>query len=316
MSLGSRNSPREGTGNPGARRASLWLRARMVQAIREFFQNSGYLEVETPQLIRAPAPEVHIDAVRVGSRYLHTSPELCMKRLLSAGYSEIFQITRCFREKERGSLHLSEFTLLEWYRAGIDYTDLMEECESLVVFVAFELGLGEKIVYKGQEIALGTPWERISVSGAFKRYAGRMLETVMKEGCFEEVMAEEIQPSLAEQGAVFLYDYPAPLAALARLKPEAPAFAERFELFLGGVEVANGFSELNDVGEQRLRFERESSKRRDMGKEVYPSPKRFLETLGTMPQAAGVALGVDRLAMVLADKARIDDVVAFTPEET
>lgn len=315
MSLGSRDNLKENTGSPGVKGASLWFRARMVQAIREFFQNSGYLEVETPQLIRAPAPEVHIDAFRVGNRYLHTSPELCMKQLLAAGYSKIWQIARCFRDKERGNLHMPEFTLLEWYRARVDYTYLMEECESLITFLASELGLGEKIIYRGQEIVLETPWERIPVNEAFERYASRMLETAIKEGCFDEIMAEEIQPSLAEKGVVFLYDYPAPLAALARLKPESPAFAERFELFLGGVEIANGFSELNDAGEQRLRFEREGSKRRDMGKEIYPSPERFLQTLDRMPQAAGVALGVDRLTMVLADKARIDDVVALTPEE-
>ncbi len=287
----------------------------MVQAIRRFFTEKDYLEVETPQLIPAPPPEVHIDAVSTGAGYLHTSPELCMKRLLAAGFPKIFQIGKCFRAGERGDLHLPEFCLLEWYRAGIDYHELMEECRELILWISDSLGKGGEISYQGTEIDLKRPWKKISVNEAFDGYASMTLEEALEKRCFDEVMVREIEPHLSSMGPVFLYDYPAPFAALARLKPDNPEFAERFEIYMGGLELANGFSELTDTEEQRARFERERKQRRDLGKECYPMPEKFLNCLDHMPDAAGVAVGVDRLAMIFADKNRIDDVVTFTPEE-
>jgi len=287
----------------------------MVQAVRQFFVEKDYLEVETPQIIPAPPPEVHIDAISTDSGYLHTSPELCMKRLLAAGFSKIFQITKCFRADERGTLHLPEFSILEWYRTGIDYTMLMEECEELILWVSRELGAGEKIKYQGMEMVLKRPWTKISVSEAFDRYASLTLESAITKGCFSEVMVREIEPSLRQTGPTFLYDYPASFAALARLKPDEPEFAERFEIYMGGLELANGFSELIDAEEQRARFEMDQRHRHDLGKKGYPMPERFLKSLEHMPDAAGIALGIDRLTMIFADRPMIDDVVAFTPEE-
>lgn len=287
----------------------------MIQAIRHFFVEREYLEVETPLLIPAPAPEVHIDAIRTDAGYLHTSPELCMKRLLAAGFSRIFQISKCFRADERGERHLPEFCLLEWYRAAIDYNALMEECRELLIYVADHLGFDGKITYQGKEIDLKGPWKKISVHDAFLSYASISLEESLKKGLFDEVVVNEIEPRLISEGPVFLYDYPSSLAALARLRSDDPRFAERFEIYVAGLEVANGFSELTDKNEQKVRFEMDMQHRLDFGRPCYPMPEKFLLSLENMPEAAGVAFGVDRLAMIFGDTASIDDVVAFTPEE-
>ncbi|MFH1481880.1 MAG: EF-P lysine aminoacylase EpmA [Pseudomonadota bacterium] len=316
MSPGSKNSsPPEEHGRLPARRSNLWLRARIIQSIRRFFIEQGYLEIETPQLIPAPAPEVHIDAIKVEDRFLHTSPELCMKRLLSAGYPKIFQICRCFRHGERGELHLPEFSLLEWYHTGIDYMGLMDECEKMILFVAHDQGFGNTIEYLKREIDLRTPWDRISVKEAFRRFASIDMENALESGRFDEVMVKEIEPRVGIPKPTFLYDYPATLAALARLKENEPGLAERFELYMGGLEMANAFSELTDAREQKARFDRDLKQRQQLGKTVYPVPEKFLKSLPHMPPCAGIALGVDRLVMLFANKSRIDDVVSFTPEE-
>ena len=298
-----------------ARKSNLWLRAGIIQALRGLFIQRRYLEVETPFLVPAPAPEAHIDVYRVGKSFLHPSPELCMKRLLSAGYPKIFQICKCFRQGERGDRHLPEFTLLEWYRTGIDYADLMGECEELVLALAHRLGNGTALLYQGMDIHLDLPWDRLTVEEAFRRFASISMAGAMAHGRFDAVMVNEIEPHLGISKPVFLYDYPASLGALSRLKESDPTLAERFELYIGGLELANGFSELTDAAEQRSRFEKEQRTRGELGKPVYPMPERFLQALRDMPRAAGIALGVDRLIMVFADAARIDHVVSFSPEE-
>jgi lysyl-tRNA synthetase class 2 len=316
MLPGSKNSTSgEERRRLAAKKSRLLLRARTIQTIRYYFVEHGYLEVETPYLIPAPAPEVHIDALRVGEVFLHTSPELCMKRLLSAGYDKIFQICRCFRQGERGERHLQEFTLLEWYHRGIDYMGLMDECEELILAVSRDLGLGAKMVYQGREINLNRPWERMSLEEGFREYGSVSMKEAVETGSFEEVMVSEIESHLGWERPTFLYDYPASLAALARLKEGDPQLAERFEVYMGGLELANAFSELTDVREQEERFMRERQKRKHLGKTEYPFPERFLKSLPEMPPSAGIALGVDRLAMLLADQTRIDEVVCFTPEE-
>ncbi|MFH1123813.1 MAG: EF-P lysine aminoacylase EpmA [Pseudomonadota bacterium] len=315
MSLGSKNKGSHEQGRLAERKPILWLRARTVQALRRFFIERGYLEVETPYLIPAPTPECHIEPIRAGHAFLHTSPELCMKRLLAAGYPSIFQICPCFRQDERGERHLPQFTLLEWYRVGADYFDLMEECEEMVLFVAHELGFGERLGYRGNPVSFQRPWQRISVNEAFARYASISMKDALESGRFDLIMVEEIEPRLGTLQPTFLYDYPSSLAALARLRPDNPQWAERFELYVAGLELANAFSELTDVGEQRKRFEREKERRLQSGKESYPLPERFLQALHFMPPSAGIALGVDRLVMLFADQATIDQVVSFTPEE-
>jgi lysyl-tRNA synthetase class 2 len=297
------------------RQRALQERARILQGIRQFFIETGYLEVETPHRIPTPAPESHIDAIPFDTWFLHTSPELCMKRMMAAGYEKIFQICRCWREKERGNLHLPEFTLLEWYRSGGDYQSLMEECEEVIRYVAMAIGLGQRIFFRGHEIDLSEPWERISVREAFDGYTHTSVTETMEQNLFDEMMVQQIEPKLGVRRPTFIYDYPAERGALARLKEQDPSVAERFELYIGGLELANGFSELVDSEEQRKRFFIENENRQTRGKPIYSMPDRFLAELDDMPPSAGIALGVDRLVMVFLDAKTIDEVVAFTPEE-
>ena len=297
------------------RKKALQQRACILQGIRQFFIEKSYLEVETPHRIPTPAPESHIDATPSDTWFLHTSPELCMKRMMAAGYEKIFQICRCWRERERGSLHLPEFTLLEWYRANGDYHSLMEECEGLIRFVARTIGLEQKLIFRSHEIDLSEPWERISVKEAFGRYSQTSVTEALEQNLFDEIMVQGIEPRLGVEKPTFIYDYPAERGALARLKQDDPSVAERFELYIGGLELANGFSELVDSEEQRRRFQLENRNRQFIGKRIYSMPDKFLDELDSMPPSAGIALGVDRLVMVFLNAETIDEVVAFTPED-
>lgn len=296
---------------------ALWLRARVIQAIRDFFRERGFLEVETPLLIPANAPEEHIEPVPALPRYLQTSPELCMKRLLCRGHRLLFQICRCWRAEERGSRHLSEFTMLEWYRADSDYHDLMADCEGLLRHVA-AVCLPEAPFYRHRSVGIDPfpPWRRMSVQEAFSRLGNADVWESLEKGLYEEILTGVIEPALAGiPSPLILMDYPAELAALARLKAGRSDIAERFELYLGGVELANGFSELNDPVEQRRRFEEANRLRISAGRVPLPIPEPFLRDLADMPPSAGIALGVDRLVMLAAGAESIDQVVAFTPEE-
>lgn len=293
------------------KRQKLTERARTFQEIRNFFINRGYLEVETPQRIPANAPEPHIDVVASGSWALHTSPELAMKRLLAAGYEQIFQICRVWRDGERGQYHLPEFTLLEWYRTEVDYHALMTECMELF----FVLVPDGKLSRQGRIIDLSMPWQQLTVAEAFSQHASMSLDAALAADCFEEILTAEVEPYLGKDWPVFLTEYPASLAALARTKPGEPQVAERFELYIDGLELANAFSELTDPDEQRCRFEADETARRDAGKAPYPLPEKFLTEMATMPESAGIALGLDRLIMLLSDAENIHDVVAFAPDE-
>ena len=294
---------------------NLRVRAEVLSAVRGFFAAEGYLEVETPVRVPTQAPEAHIDPEAADGWFLQTSPEICMKRLLAAGYRKIFQICKCFRKGERGRRHLPEITLLEWYRAGVDYTCLMDETERLVRHVAERLGRGAILAWQGRKISLLPPWEKLSVREAFDRYASISPERAIQEDRFEEILAFQIEPHLGTEKPFFLYDYPVQMGALARRKPGAPGIAERFELYIAGIELCNAFSELIDGIEQRKRFEMEIADRKTAGKTAGPMPEKFLESMQHMPEAAGCALGIDRLAMLFADVDRICDMVAFSQEE-
>lgn len=298
-----------------ARKASLEARAAVLREIRRFFHKEGYLETETPLRIPAPAPEAHIDAVPADGWFLQTSPEICMKRMLAAGYEKIFQISRCWRGGERGGRHLPEFTMLEWYRAGADCRDLMEETCRLIRSVSEALGQETTLRFGERSIDLRADWERLTVREAYHRYTGMAMEEALAGERFDILMVEKIEPNLGSPRPTFLMEYPADRAALARLKPDDPTVAERFELYLGGVEIANAFTELTDPEEQRQRFNAESAYRSRQGKSPYPLPEPFLRELRNMPPSAGIALGIDRLVMVLLNRPSIDDVVAFPPEE-
>ncbi len=293
---------------------NLKIRAELFFQARCFFRNRGYLEVETPYRIPAPIPEAPIDAAPAGDWFLHTSPESCMKRLLADGHEKIFQICKVFRQKERGQRHLPEFSMLEWYCAGADYNLLMEQCEDLLLHCAEKLLERNSIVYQGSSINLSKPWPRITVKEAFYLNASLSLEQALKLDKFDEAMAFEVEPGLGAD-PVFLIDYPIEKAALARPKPTDPSTAERFELYVGGMELANAFSELTDPVVQKARFEEEESIRRQAGKAPYPPPEKFLKSLGSLPESAGIALGMDRLAMLFADAPHIDDISTFRPED-
>lgn len=292
----------------------LLLRASVIRSIRTFFESRGFLEVETPLRIPANAPEEHIEPFLSGDMYLHTSPEICMKRLLCRGHDKIFQICRCWRRGERGSKHVPEFTMLEWYRANSDYSDLMRDCEELLLHVTTACFSSISVCYDKNIIVMNDGFSRLSVSKAFDDFCDISMEEAVRDGSFDERMVTQIEPALVQGKPVILMDYPIEMAALARPKAMNPFIAERFELYAGGLELANGFSELNDTNVQRDRFLHANVKRTEAGYASLPLPEPFLQELAMLPPSAGIALGVDRLVMLLADTNTIDDVIAFTPE--
>lgn len=292
----------------------LRTRAKIIRAVREFFDNRDFIEVETPHLIPANAPEEYIDPVSSGEKYLHTSPELCMKRLLCRGGERLYQICRCWRNDERGSRHVPEFTMLEWYRAGSDYHDLMQDCEELLQYIVTKLEIIDPLQFRGSLVRFDQGCDQITVQHAFEKFGGILLEEALDAGVFDEILVTRIEPSLPHDRPVILKEYPIELAALARSSHADPRYAERFELYVCGMELANGFSELNDAEEQYRRFVVANSIRLKAGKTELPIPMPFLEELPRLPSAAGIALGIDRLVMLFSGKESIDDVIAFTPE--
>jgi len=297
------------------KKSTLHIRARIISTIRDFFNERGFLEIETPSLIPANAPEENIEPISALPWQLQTSPEICMKRMLCRGYDRIFQICRCWRADERGSRHLSEFSMLEWYRSNADYNDLMDDCMALLRNVALKCTEEPFFSQKGHKINPMGIWQKISVQEAFSSFAEADALESSQNGLFDEILTSVVEPSLANfDTPVILMDYPAELAALSRIKDGNPDFAERFELYLGGVELANGFSELNDPVEQRRRFEEANEIRSRNGRIKLPLPEPFLAELSAMPESAGIALGLDRLVMLTVGANSIDQVVAFSPE--
>jgi len=286
-----------------------------MQGTRDFFVSQGYLEVDTPILSPAVIPEAHIDPVAAPPFFLQASPELYMKRLLAQGAERIFQICKCFRQGERSCRHLPELTMLEWYGAGHTYADLMNQCQDLLRYIETLPGIKQPLMYQGNRIDLSRPFERLSVARAFELFSSVSPEKAIEQGRFDDILSFDIEPNLGIERPCFLLDYPAPLASLARLHPENPKVAQRFELYIAGIELANGFTELTDAALQRHRFEEENLIRQSLGKAALPLPEKFLSTLGHMPKAAGIALGMDRLVMLFCDAARIEQIVALAPED-
>ncbi|ROQ92277.1 amino acid--tRNA ligase-related protein [Desulfosoma caldarium] len=298
-----------------AKRSRLALRSRILHGMRHFFVERGFLEVQTPVRTPAPAPEDHIDAMHSEEWYLQTSPELYMKRLLAAGYDKIFQICPVFRKGERGRRHHPEFTLLEWYRRGEGTEALMQDCQELLQHVCRFVDRFPQFSYAGQVLSVFPPWDRWTVRTAFQKWAGWDPLTAYESSRFSEDLVTRVEPHLGFPRPAFLCDYPPQEAALARLSPRGGLqVADRFELYWAGVELANGFSELTDREEQERRFRETLARRRQDGRNVYPWPHRFLESLDFLDAAAGIALGVDRLVMLLSDAPTLDDVVAFSPD--
>ncbi len=295
------------------------MRATLFRLIREFFYGQGFLEVNTP--LRQPViiPESTIVPLSSGGQYLQTSPELCMKRLLAQGCTKIYQICPCFRKEEMGRLHQEEFTMLEWYRRGADYLDLMSDCENLLRFIAQNIGpadLSDSENYQKKWFSktdIASDWQKMSVAEAFELFSPVSLADALEKDQFDELLVEYIEPHLGFGVPTFLYDYPVELASLAKCSVEKPGVVERFELYINGVELANGFSELTDHEEQRLRFIEEITVMEKYGRSGVKIPERFLDDLQKLDIAAGIALGVDRLFMLLQGYDNLSESVTFHP---
>jgi lysyl-tRNA synthetase class 2 len=294
---------------------NLRRRAFIYQVIRSFFNEQGFLEVETPIRSPAIAPEKEIIPIESDGWFLCASPELYMKRLLAAGYDKIYQFSHCFRKGERGNYHNPEFTLLEWYRKSAGYEQMMQDTEGIITAIAAALGLGSTLRYRDKSIDLSLPWERITVSEAFKKLAGwdPVIDPDVRR--FDEDTVLKVIPNLDPLRPTFLLDYPAPMASLARLKPGNTRVAERVELFIGGLELCNAYSELNNQKEQEMRFRKEIEKIKQEQHRIAPMPDKFLSAVSHLPECTGNALGIDRLVMLFCDAAAIDEVIPFTVDD-
>lgn len=317
---------------PSATRARLAARAALLARTREFFAARGLLEVETPLVVNAPVSDVHLHSASArlaggtgGSTagyFLHTSPEYAMKRLLAAGSGDLYQICHVVRGLESGRVHNPEFTLVEWYRVGFSLEALMDEVESLVRALVGEpagASAAERLSYRDvflRELTLDPFAADLSAlrrAAAAAGFSGSAITP--RDECLEMLMGSVIGPQLGRGGLTFIHGYPASQAALARLDPEEPRAAQRFELYGAGIELANGFHELAAADEQRVRFERDNAERQRLGLGVHPLDERLLAALAHgLPDCCGVALGFDRTLMLATGAAHIDEVLAFPTE--
>ncbi|HEY5948091.1 MAG TPA: EF-P lysine aminoacylase EpmA [Kofleriaceae bacterium] len=323
---------------PRPRLEKLRARAIALAKLREVFHTRGFLEVETPLLVPSPGLEIHLEAVQAGGGYLITSPEYQMKRLLAGGFEKIYQVCKCFRANERGPHHASEFTMVEWYRAYAGLDAIIDDTEQLVAAVV-RATTGVPVARLGsQDIDVRPPWRRMTVRAAMREWAqldvdgaepaAELVNAVRAAGidvaddtawddAFFAAFLARVEPAIAQlDHALILEDWPAPLAALARRKPDDPKTALRFEAYVGGLELANAFDELIDADEQRARFVDDLRIRRERGKAVYPIDERMLAALAEgLPPSAGIALGFDRLVMLATGAESISEVLTFTADE-
>jgi elongation factor P--(R)-beta-lysine ligase len=338
-------SPRWTPARHADRRPFLAARSAVTRAVRAWFDEQGFSEVETGVLQVSPGNETHLHAPRTelttsdGSRvqrYLRTSPEFACKKLLAAGETKIFEFARVFRDRERGDLHLPEFTMLEWYRANAGYDAAMADTVAVIAKAAHTTGIG-RFSFRGKTADPFAEAESLTVASAFDRFAGIDLLATVVDGegdrraladaarervritqddtwsdIFSKVLVEHIEPQLGQGRLTVLFEYPVPEAALARAKRSDTRVAERFEVYACGVELANGFGELTDAAEQRRRFAAAMDEKQRRYGERYPLDEDFIAAVGAMPEASGVALGFDRLVMLASGALRIDQVV-WTP---
>ncbi|HEY1431795.1 MAG TPA: EF-P lysine aminoacylase EpmA [Stellaceae bacterium] len=328
------------------RRRMLETRGRILAAVRTFFTDRGFVEVDTPALQVSPGLEPHLRAFatelhdpqqpRIGARYLHTSPEFAMKKLLVAGMPRIWQLAHVFRDGERSATHHPEFSMLEWYRAGASYRDLMEECTAMIRACQDAAGV-RALSWRGQSADAAGEWQRISVAEAFRQYCGLdLLATASDpmhpdtdllaaaasgigiaphpdddwETLFFRIFLDRIEPKLGLGVPTILYDYPISMAALSRRHPDDPRLAERFEVYICGLELANAFGELTDAAEQRARFLGDQARKRQLYGYAYTIDEDFLAALEHgLPACAGIALGFDRLVMLASGADDIEEVL-------
>jgi lysyl-tRNA synthetase class 2 len=339
-------SPWWSAGRHQDRRPFLMARAAITRAVRDWFARENFVEVETGILQRSPGNETHLHAPRTelidadGVRlplYLRTSPEFACKKLLAAGERNIVEFAKVFRDRERGDLHLPEFTMLEWYRAEAPYPAVIDDCIAVIGLAARTTG-NAMFSFRGRIADPLAEPQLLTVAQAFADYTGiDLLATIAPGGgcdraalaeaaarwvrvsdddtwsdIFSKILVEHVEPNLGQRRLTVLTDYPVPEAALARVSAADPRVAERFEVYACGVELANGFGELTDAAEQRARFEAAMDDKQRRYGERYPLDEDFLAAVGQMPQSSGVALGFDRLVMLAAGATRIDQVV-WTP---
>jgi elongation factor P--(R)-beta-lysine ligase len=327
-------------------RPFLAARGAVTRAVRAWFEDQGFTEVETGILQISPGNETHLHAPRTeltgtdgtrATRYLRTSPEFAAKKLLAAGEQKIFEFARVFRDRERGDLHLPEFTMLEWYRANAGYDAVMADSIVVIAHAAQATGIG-RFSFRNRIADPFAEPELLTVASAFERFAGIDLLDTVADGkgdrdalaaaasarvritdddtwsdIFSKILVEHVEPNLGQGRLTVLFEYPAPEAALARAKASDPRVAERFEIYACGVELANGFGELTDAREQRTRFMQAMEEKARRYGERYPLDEDFLDALASMPPASGVALGFDRLVMLAAGALRVDQVVWTKP---
>ncbi len=327
------------------RKPFLMARSAITKAVRAWFEEQGFAEAETGILQVSPGNETHLHAPRTeliradgtrATRYLRTSPEFAAKKLLAAGEEKIFEFARVFRDRERGDLHLPEFTMLEWYRANSAYDAVMADTIVVIAHAAQATGIG-RFSFRGRTADPFAEPELLTVAATFERFAGIDLLATIANGegdrtalaaaardrvrvaeddtwsdIFSKVLVEHVEPNLGQGRLTVLFEYPAPEAALARTKSADPRVAERFEVYACGVELANGFGELTDAAEQRRRFTAAMDEKARRYGERYPLDEEFLDAVDAMPQASGVALGFDRLVMLASGALRVDQVV-WTP---
>jgi lysyl-tRNA synthetase class 2 len=331
------------------RRPALLARNRIVAALRAWFAGHDFIEVETGALQISPGNEIHLHAFATtlaapdgsaATLYLRTSPEFACKKLLAAGERRIVEFAKVFRNRERGALHHPEFTMVEWYRSGEPYRTLMADCGAVLKEAALAAGT-RQLTFRGRTADAFAAPERLSVGDAFTRFAGIDLLATLPDGepdrehfaaaaqaagirigdddnwgdIFSRVLVERIENNLGIGRATILDEYPAVQSALAR-PAHNPRVAERFELYVCGIELANGFGELNDPVEQRRRLEREMAEKARIYGERYPIDEDFIAALEQMPEASGIALGLDRLVMLATGASRIDQVLWTPMEET
>lgn len=323
-------------------------RALVIKYIREYFDNLGFIEVQTPKLVKLPGMEPYLNPFKTKvidcdgnheDAYLITSPEYCMKKLLCAGFDNIYEITSSFRNcEDKSELHNTEFTIMEWYRANADYNALMTDVENLLYQVNLKLNNRSYINVKGKKIDLTPPWSRLTASQLFSKFLDLSLELLLNdkdefvkqaklkgynieaeedwEDIFYKLFLTYIEPGLGVEKPVFMIDYPAAMAALSRLKPDDKRWAERVEFYIAGIELGNGFSELIDAAEQEKRLIEERELREQMGKDLYDVDKSFIEALKAgMPPSTGIAVGIDRIVLLLLEKENIEDVILFPQKE-
>ncbi len=290
----------------------LEIRSRVLQAIRCFLCERGFTEVETPVRIPAPALEEHIDAEPAGEAFLRTSPELHLKRLLASGHERLYELGPCFRRGEKGRHHNPEYTMLEWYRSNADYNDVLADCRELLPAVALQATGSSRVTFGGHTVDLQGEWHRVTVSEIYREAAGWDPVADFDQDRFDLDMVNKVEPALPTDSPVALTDYPVEAAALARCRDGNPPVAERWELYVAGLELANAYSELTDAAEQRRRFGECAVRRKAAGRDVYPLDEPFLAALRSgMPPCGGAALGVDRLVMLLTGAESIEQVRAF-----